>query len=147
MTTIINPDCYKEPVISEDNLLDLLPHGSGIDASWEIDTHKNGNITAKNSFHSMNDTGMYDGWMNFTVRIFRVKKNKLNKLKGPSEGKYQIVAKKGDIDFTVSCCESRKASFYDLKNYLNDTLDTHLESIVTQLRYESIDESEIDKWL
>lgn len=136
-----------KPIITEEKLIDLLPHGSGIDASWEVTEHDNGNVTAKNSFHSMNDGGYYDGWMNFTVRIFRVKKNKLNKLKGPSEDKYQIVAKRGDIDFTLSCCESRKASFYGLTDYLGELLDDCLKTVTSQLRTETINESEVEKWL
>ena len=104
-------------------------------------------MTAKNSFHAMNETGMYDGYMDFTVKIFKVKKSRVNKLKGPCEGQYQVVAQKGDIDFKVSCNESRKASFYGLKDYLVDTIDHALRSIITPMRSETLTEQEKDKWI
>ena len=139
-------DTYKS-IISETDLLELLPHGSGIDCNWSIIEHENGNVTAKNSFHAMNETGMYDGYMDFTVKIFKVKKSRVNKLKGPCEGQYQVVAQKGDIDFKVSCNESRKASFYGLKDYLVDTIDHALRSIITPMRSETLTEQEKDKWI
>ena len=79
----------KKPVIPEEELLELLPSGSGIDCNWEITEHNNGNVTAKNSYHSMDGNGSYDGYMPFTVRIYRVKKTRLHKLKGPCAGKWQ----------------------------------------------------------
>jgi len=139
-------DTYKS-IISETDLLELLPHGSGIDCDWSIIEHKNGNVTAKNSFHAMNETGMYDGYMDFTVRIFHVKKSRVNKLKGPCEGQYQIVAQKGDIDFKVSCNENKRASFYGLKDYLVDTIDHALRSIITPMRSETLTEQEKDEWI
>lgn len=134
-------------IISEEKLIDLLPHGSGIDCNWEVTKHKNGNVTCKNSFHSMDENGMYDGFMPFTVRIFRAKKTRLNKLSGPCEGKWQIIAKKGDIDFTLSCNENRKVSFYGLKDYLNDILQYSLESILTPFRKETLTEEEAQEWI
>jgi len=134
-------------IISETDLLELLPHGSGIDCDWSIIEHKNGNVTAKNSFHAMNETGMYDGYMDFTVRIFRVKKSRVNKLKGPCEGQYQIVTQKGDIDLKITCNESRKASFYGLKDYLEETIHYALKSIITPLRTETLTKQEKDKWI
>ena len=49
-------------------LLDVLPHGSGIDCKWEFDvTDKY--VYCTNSFHVMNDNGMYCGYIDFTVKI------------------------------------------------------------------------------
>lgn len=131
-----------ESIISEDELINLLPHGSGIDSNWEVTIHKNGNVTAKNSFHSMDDSGGYDGFMPFIVRIFRVKKDRLNKLKGPCTGQWQIVNKKGDIDFNLTCCDTRKVSFSGLKEELTDTVSYDLESILTPLRKGTLTEQE-----
>jgi len=118
-------------IISEEKLLELLPHGAGIDCKWNIHTCHNGNIIAKNFFHAMNENGMYDGYMGFTVRIYREKNDQFNLLKGPCEGKTQVVCRKGDISFSLSCCENRR-SFYGLKEYLYDTLHYSLETILTK---------------
>jgi hypothetical protein len=134
-------------IISKDDLIKLLPHGSGIDCSWEITLHRDGNVTAKNYYHAMNENGMYDGYMPFTVKIFRVKETRVNKLKGPCAGKYQIVAMKGDIDVKITCNESRKASFYGLKEYLEQTISFSLESIITPVRQETLTKKEVEQWL
>lgn len=51
-------------------LLDHLPHGSGIDANW-VASEKlvNGKFFLFNSFHMMDEFGMYDGWIDFTVIV------------------------------------------------------------------------------
>lgn len=51
-----------------EELPDLLPHGSGIDADWVIEGHAH-HITCRNSFHCINDCGMYEGWQDFSVII------------------------------------------------------------------------------
>lgn len=52
-------------------MLDLLPHGSGIDGDWAFDFVKSGDdkVIFYNSFHAMDENGMYDGWIDFTVTI------------------------------------------------------------------------------
>jgi len=128
----------NNPIIEESCLRDLLPHGSGIDSEWVITEHKNGNFTCENSFHSMDENGYYDGYMPFTVRLFRHTQNMYNPLKGPLEGKIQVVHRKNDVDFSLSCNENKRRSFYGLKEYLNDTLYHALESVLTK-RDEMID--------
>ena len=55
------------------DLLDLLPHGSGIDGEWCFDSkglkHPDREIVLRCAYHSMNDVGMYDGWTHFKVTI------------------------------------------------------------------------------
>jgi len=53
------------------DLLNQLPHGSGIDGDWKIeyDKTKNDNIVLSNSYHVMNEVGFYDGWIDFTVIV------------------------------------------------------------------------------
>lgn len=122
-----------QPIIEKDKLLDLLPHGSGIDYTWEITYRKNGNIQAKNFFHAMNENGYYDGIMPFIVRIFRHKSDYwFRTLKGPLKGKIQVIHRKGDIDFFIICDDNRRASFYGLKDYLDDTISFSLDSIITK---------------
>ena len=117
-------DIMKEitAIIEEKKLLEALPTGSGIDCEWEIIEHKNGNITAKNSFHAMDQYGYYDGYMDFSIKIFRHKEDIVKYLKGPLTGKKQFIRRKNDIDFSVSCNENRKKSFYGLNEYLTDTI-------------------------
>lgn len=52
-------------------LIDNLPHGSGIDTDWklEVDDCSAAQIVFYASFHHMNENGMYDGWTDFTVRV------------------------------------------------------------------------------
>lgn len=118
-------------IIDKENLLNLLPHGSGIDFNWEIIRHKNGNITAKNYFHAMNEYGYYDGIMPFKVLIYRSKKDRLNPLTGPCAGKIQVLERKGDIQFKIVYNKKRKRSFYELGEYLYDTIRYSLETILT----------------
>lgn len=124
-----------KPIIDEEKLLSLLPHGSGIDFKWDIVTHKNGNITVKNAFHAMNEYGFYDGIMSFSVRIFRIKKPVTNTLKN---GQTQILFRKNDIDFSLNCNEERKRTFYGLREYLLDTISYSLRSILSPMRTEII---------
>lgn len=48
--------------------VDALPHGSGIDYEWAGHMPKNGRyVYFSNSYHVMNDNGMYDGWQDFSI--------------------------------------------------------------------------------
>lgn len=54
-------------------IVKTLPHGSGIDCKWNID--KNGDkITARNSWHCMNNNGYYCGYVEFYC-VFHVENN------------------------------------------------------------------------
>ena len=112
-------------IIENDKLKELLPHGSGIDCEWEIETYKNGNVKAHNWFHKMDENGFYQGFVKFSVKIFRYKKDRFNKLKGPSKGKIQVVYRKGDIDFDVYISDK------NLKYYLEDTMICNLKDVLT----------------
>ena len=43
-------------------------HGSGIDCDWVIEENKR-YVIMYNSIHCMDDNGMYEGFMDFSVRI------------------------------------------------------------------------------
>lgn len=122
-----------KPIISEKELLKLLPHGSGINNTWDIIENENGSVTAKNNFHAMNQRGYYNEYMPFTVRIFRVKKTKLRKLKGPCKGQWQIISKKDNIDFDLTCNDNRLKSFVGLKDYLTELIIDQLDKILTPI--------------
>jgi hypothetical protein len=59
-----------------DRLVDMLPHGSGIDSTSEIIDYKmdkNGNCTMvsfRSDYHHMNADGYYDGWTQHTVKVY-----------------------------------------------------------------------------
>jgi hypothetical protein len=60
-------------------VVDDLPHGSGIDSDWRFyETRSYYCLT--NSYHAMDDNGMYDGWMDFTVKIRKDILNDADKL-------------------------------------------------------------------
>ena len=58
---------YLNPLTKE-KLLEILPHGAGIDATWRFEETDN-KIIASNKFHLMNDNGYYIGWVPFTAEI------------------------------------------------------------------------------
>lgn len=51
---------------SRKDLLDVLPHGSGIDLKWRFYANEQ-NIYAYNAWHCMNEHGYYDGWADFSI--------------------------------------------------------------------------------
>lgn len=46
----------------------MLSHGSGIDCAWGIED-KGSYFKACNSYHAMNEWGMYDGYADFSLII------------------------------------------------------------------------------
>jgi hypothetical protein len=66
----INSDNPLQLRLSE-FLLDILPHGSGINGSWVIDNPKtiNNRFYCHNTFESMNENGMYCHNYDFTLTI------------------------------------------------------------------------------
>jgi len=56
-------------LIHNNRLVDILPHGSGIDDEWYVDQLRNGNVVASCSYHGMNENGYYDGWQDFKIVI------------------------------------------------------------------------------
>ena len=103
---------------------DSLPHGSGIDCDWTMETEEN-RATFYNAYHGMNENGMYDGWLEFRVEFFRHKKDKLNTLSGPCSGRVQVLHRAGDWDFRVVGRFSeiaRRPWGCGLREYLEDTI-------------------------
>lgn len=43
-------------------------HGSGVDGDWRLMKDKNYAVI-KNSFHSMDEYGNYDGWQDFSIKL------------------------------------------------------------------------------
>ena len=122
-------------------VLSGLPHGSGIDCDWCHNIRRNGNLEFSNSFHLMDEMGGYDGWQDFTVILFRHKKEVLNRLIGPCAGKIQIVHKVGDWDFRIEFNGPtiKRNSVYGLKDYLYDTIGHAIEDEYIGVRHDTID--------
>jgi len=53
--------------MTDEQIIDVLPHGSGIDGSWTIRRQKNGKVRCYCSYHGMDENGYYDGWQDFYV--------------------------------------------------------------------------------
>ena len=94
----------KEIEIDPELFIEELPHGSGIDYNWEYIEHRNGKVTFKNWYHSMDEWGGYDGIMPFKFTVF-----------------YNHI--KDQFDFNrIVCNENTRKSFFGLKEYLEDTI-------------------------
>jgi len=87
--------------VNVQDLADALPHGSGIDSDWRIVVKKNGAVYVFGSYHQMDENGMYNGWVDFTVIIREIKSDVLHNLRGPCEGQVQAYPCKGDITMTL----------------------------------------------
>src|SRR3972149_8709101 len=61
-------DKYEEKI---NELLNELPHGSGLDGNWELDYAKSSNtqLVLHMEYHCMNENGYYDGWVHFTLKV------------------------------------------------------------------------------
>ncbi len=67
-----------------------LPHGSGIDANWNV-IDKDGFYVCSNSYHCMNENGMYDGWVDFSLSISKAKPEDFKlKFHTSSSGWYRV---------------------------------------------------------
>jgi len=49
-------------------LIQALPHGSGIDLDWDAEVNTAGKVVCSNSYHCMDDVGGYCGWADFSIR-------------------------------------------------------------------------------
>ncbi len=82
----------------------------------------------------MDENGYYDGYADFTVKIFRHRKDVLNPLKGPCAGMVQVIHRKGDADFKIVTHGTawRRKSAYGLTDCLHETVYFALETLVTK---------------
>lgn len=77
----------------EKYLIEKLPHGSGLDYTWNYDYNKsNANkVVLTMSFYAMNDVGMYDRVIDFTVTITPSLAHNFDLLISGNFGKYQDI--------------------------------------------------------
>lgn len=114
----------RTPCVDPEKLEDALPHGSGIDMDWKFEVCQNGNIFCHNSYHGMDEGGMYDGWQDFYVKIFRHRQDVVRKLEWCGVERIQVHHFKNDIDFYICFTGQRlKRSWtYGLRDYLEETV-------------------------
>ncbi len=92
----------------ESALLEILPHGSGIDCDWAFGFTDKA-ILCLNSYHRMDEMGGYAGWIDFQVKI-SIDHRTID----------------GKIDFTVT---GRFGKHQDIKEYLYDTIGEGLDTL------------------
>jgi hypothetical protein len=108
-----------------------MPHGSGIDGEWSVEHLRSGTVVLHNSYHGMNDCGMYDGWVDFRVAFSRFKADETVWRKG-TDGvavAAHVIVRKGDWYFKVLGRFSsvrHKSWGYGLQGYLEDTVSSCL---------------------
>ena len=86
----------------------------------------------------MNDGGYYDGWEDFSFRLFKAKADKLHPLTGPCEGQVQVIHRKGDICWSGVRVSERRSVAFGLGDYLNDVCYDAVKDLLTK-RHEVID--------
>ncbi len=53
----------------EEEIVKMLPHGSGIDCDWKVNQVKDLTFDCHNSYHAIDQNGCYCGYVDFIVRI------------------------------------------------------------------------------
>ena len=123
----------------EEILLELLPHGSGINCNWEFTWYKNGSLKCSNFYHAMNEHGSYIKFIPISIKFFRHKKNEYNFF--TDNTKCQIVRKKDRLDYTIYApnCDNHS---YGLNDYLYGTV-WYLDYLNKDWYLKTINKSEI----
>jgi DNA-binding ferritin-like protein (Dps family) len=109
-----------DETLDKNELIDLLPHGSGINRKWTIQVLKNGKILASNYYEAMNECGMYCHTYDFTAKISYSEQTGyyLEKINFHGQKEY-------------SCCG------YDLKSYLDELIYTSVRD------YSELDQNKV----
>lgn len=131
-----------------EEIIDALPHGSGIDAKWECIGDTKHRKEFRCAYHAMDENGFYDGWIDFSVIVFQHTSDKFNPLKGPCEGKTQVIHRRGDVDFRITgqFSANRRNSTYGLKDYLSETIhDALSEAKILTSRNEVIETPKMEE--
>jgi len=123
----------------EEILLELLPHGSGINCNWEFTWYKNGSLKCSNFYHAMNEHGSYVKFIPISIKFFRHKKNEYNFF--TNKTKCQIVKKKDRLDYKIYAPRHNYYA-YDLNDYLCQTV-WYLDYLNKDWYLKTINKSEI----
>ncbi len=88
------------------DLIERLPHGSGIDADWRWEYYGDGELRAFNSYHTMDEFGGYSDWVDFSVLFKDIRDVK---------------------EFEVEC-EKEDDAMAILIDYIDETINYYLNS-------------------
>lgn len=91
----------------------MLPSGSGIDSGIQFDfeNSKMDRLVLNSSYHSMDENGYYDGWIDFKI----------------------IIKPSLSFNFTLDII-GKFGKKQDIKDYLNDTIHYHLHQFVDNVK-------------
>ena len=99
--------------MNKDELVNLLPHGAGINGSWTVEEKKDAWV-AYNFYEPMTEAGFYDGSADFTL----------------------VIPKRSPSDFKLSF-RGREAQRlnqkHGLREYLEDTFAYSLETMLPEM--------------
>lgn len=112
-------------------IMDALPHGSGIDLSWQIDPVDDPSaLIVRNGYHCMDPNGFCCGWVDFKVEV-RINGRRVDydiELDGDDSGLHELAAWNAvdpdtgladpDVDMS-DCLESERDA---LLEYLYSTM-------------------------
>ena len=118
------------------DLAEELPHGSGVDCSWDVWVKSPREIHFHNSYHAMNENGMYCGYHDFKVVLFQHRADRYHNLSGTKAGHVQVTHKEGDWDFRITGLNGRMA---DVKDSLYESVGFAWEKFgIGKLRQEIV---------
>lgn len=85
------------------DIIDNLPHGSGINCDWHISKTTRGKVVCHNSYQVMNETGFYIGYADFSIRFGA---------EHPADFRLMFHGRQSQY----------LAQYYQLRDYLEDTI-------------------------
>lgn len=121
------------------NVVEMLPHGSGIDSDWYVDTCWDKRWIFCNSYHYMNCDGYYDGWVPFKVTL-SVSKGRYMEHALVTQNKDGVLSREpgfnvleipGEVKLTV-VLQTRRSLKQDLDDYLYDVISYTLDPVLKQ---------------
>jgi len=86
----------------EQDIIENLPHGSGINCDWHIEKNTRGKIVAHNSYQVMSEHGFYIGYADFSIRWMPGQEKEFRLMFHSQRAQYL-------------------ARYYGLREYLDDT--------------------------
>lgn len=113
--------------IIEHLIKEVLPHGSGIDSKWEIESSEKLKFECCNKWHTMDANGYYCGYVSFTVKL---------NLSGPTPS-WRVEVNQADIDSIVEGYETSENEFGETESnapYLDDLDDCIYQAVASGFR-------------
>jgi hypothetical protein len=135
-------------LLALEDLIDILPHGSGFDGDWTVDTDSEtypNAIILSNGYHAMDGNGFYSGWLNFDIFIGKPDLADVDESCNPTQWyhTFDIEYDASDLDYDDDSFEisedDHPDDFYEntavnlesLKEYIEDTISESLMGITS----------------